>query len=96
MVSEVGLVGMREREVAVTRDGGKSLDERDCNPGELVGSRVDRNDERLSLAQRVELSLLDLGQFLRFNPPCDQRVVGVVLVVGVIKADVLVRVDRGY
>ena len=96
MVSEVGLVGMREREVAVTRDVGKGLYERDRNPGELVGSRADRNDERRSLDERVELSLLDFGQFLRFDPPCDRRVVEVVLVVGVIKAHVFVPVDRGY
>ena len=87
---------MNEREVAVTRDGGEGLDERDRDPGELVGRRGDRNDERRSLAQRVELSLLGLGQFLRCNPPCDRRVVGVALVVGIIKADVLVPVDRGY
>ena len=87
---------MREREVAVTRDVDKGLYERDRNPGELVGSRADRNDERRSLDERVELSLLDFGQFLRFDPPCDRRVVEVVLVVGVIKAHVFVPVDRGY
>ena len=52
MVADVGLVGVRERNVASARDGSEGMDERKRGVDELAGDRANALDDRWLFAER--------------------------------------------
>ena len=85
MVADVGLVGVRERDVAFARDGSEGMDERERGMDELAGDRANALDDRRSFAEREKPK----------PPPSDRRVDWAVAVVCAVEVDVLVAVDDG-
>ena len=52
MVANVGLVGVRERDIASARDCNEGMDERERGVDELAGDRANALDDRRSVAER--------------------------------------------